>query len=40
MHEVAQAVKRANLKVDRVFAMHQAPMPWVEVAARVEKSQH
>jgi len=40
MHEVAQAVKRANLKVDRVFAMHQAPMPCVEVAARVEKSQH
>jgi len=28
MHEVAQAVKRANLQVDTVFALHQGPMPW------------
>jgi len=28
MYEVAQAVKRENLIVDTVFAMHQGPMPW------------
>lgn len=31
MHEVEHAVKRENLKVDTVFAMHQAPMPWAKV---------
>jgi hypothetical protein len=40
MHEVAQAVQRENLKVDRVFAMHQGPMPWDQVLALIEKSQH
>jgi hypothetical protein len=40
MHEVAQAVERANLKVDTVFAMHQGPMPWSQVIALIEKSQH
>ncbi|HEV8042335.1 MAG TPA: MBL fold metallo-hydrolase [Bryobacteraceae bacterium] len=40
MHEVAQAVKRANLNVDTVFAMHQGPMPWSQVLALIEKSQH
>ena len=40
MHEVVQAVKRANLRVDRVFAMHQGPMPWDQVLALIEKSQH
>jgi hypothetical protein len=40
MHEVAQAVKRENLKVDTVFAMHQAPMPWKQVVALVAKSEH
>ena len=40
MREVAQAVKRANLKVDTVFAMHQGPMPWGQVLSLVEKSQH
>ena len=39
MHEVAQAVKRANLAVDTVFAMHQGPMPWDQVLALIEKSQ-
>jgi len=39
MHEVMQAVQRANLKVDTVFAMHQGPMPWSQVVALVEKSQ-
>jgi len=39
MHEVAQAVKHGNLKVDKVFAMHQGPMPWDQVAALIEKSQ-
>jgi len=40
MFEVAQAVKRENLKVDTVFAMHQEPMPWDKVVALIEKSQH
>jgi hypothetical protein len=40
MHEVVQAVKRENLKVDTVFAMHQAPMPWNQVLGLVEKSEH
>jgi hypothetical protein len=40
MHEVAQAVKRANLNVDTVFAMHQGPMAWSQVLALIEKSQH
>jgi hypothetical protein len=40
MHEVVQAVKRENLKVDTVFAMHQAPVPWSQVIALVEKSEH
>ena len=39
MHEVMQAVQRANLQVDTVFAMHQGPMPWNQVVALVEKSQ-
>jgi hypothetical protein len=40
MHEVAQAVKRENLKVDTVFAMHQAPLPWNQVVALIEKWEH
>ena len=40
MREVAQAVKRANLKVDTVFAMHEGPMPWDQVLSMVDKSQH
>ena len=40
MYEVAQAVKRENLIVDTVFAMHQGPMPWEKVIALIEKSRH
>lgn len=40
MYEVAQAVKRENLIVDTVFAMHQGPMPWQKVLDLIEKSQH
>jgi hypothetical protein len=40
MYEVVQAVKRANLKVDTVFAMHQGPMLWDKVLELIEKSQH
>jgi hypothetical protein len=40
MHEVDQAVKRENLKVETVFAMHQGPMAWDKVVALLEKSQH
>jgi hypothetical protein len=40
MYEVAQAVKRENLIVDTVFAMHQGPMSWEKVLALIEKSLH
>jgi hypothetical protein len=40
MYEVAQAVKRENLIVDTVFAMHQGPLPWEKVMKLVEKSRH
>ena len=40
MHEVAQAVKRENLIVDTVFAMHQGAMPWEKVMTLIEKSRH
>jgi hypothetical protein len=40
MYEVAQAVKRENLIVDTVYAMHQGPMPWEKVMALLEKSGH
>lgn len=40
MHEVLQAVKRADLRVDTVFAMHQEPMRWDKVLALIEKSKH
>jgi hypothetical protein len=40
MYEVVQAVKRENLIVDTVFAMHQGPMPWDQVIALIEKSLH
>jgi hypothetical protein len=38
MYEVAQAVKRENLTVDTVFAMHQGPLPWAQVMALIDKS--
>ena len=40
MNEVVQAVKRENLQVDRVFAMHQGPTAWSQVLGLLEKSQH
>lgn len=40
MQEVMRAVQRAKLNVETVFAMHQAPMPWAQVVALVEKAQH
>ena len=40
MYEVAQAVKRENLIVDTVFAMHQGPIPWEKVLGLIEKSRH
>ncbi len=40
MYEVAQAVKRENLTVNTVFAMHQGPLPWEQVVALIEKSRH
>ncbi len=39
MYEVVQAVKRENLQVETVFAMHQDPTPWNQVTALVEKAQ-
>jgi hypothetical protein len=38
MYEVAQAVKRENLTVDTLFAMHQGPLPWAQVVALIDKS--
>jgi hypothetical protein len=38
MNEVAQAVKRENLSVDRVYAMHEGPVEWDKVAALIEKA--
>jgi hypothetical protein len=38
MFEVKQAVERAKLKVDTVFAMHQTPVPWEKVVGLIEKA--
>jgi hypothetical protein len=38
MREVMDAVKREHLSVTTVFAMHQEPVPWAQVAALVEKA--
>lgn len=35
MHEVMQAVQREHLRVDTVYAMHQGPVPWSQVAGLV-----
>ena len=40
MNEVAQAVKRENLTVDKVFAMHQGPVEWSHVMELLERSLH
>jgi hypothetical protein len=40
MNEVAQAVKREKLTVDKVFAMHQGPVEWNAVMALIQKAQH
>jgi hypothetical protein len=40
MDEVAQAVKREGLSVDKVFAMHQGPVAWDQVVALIEESKH
>lgn len=40
MNEVVQAVNRADLKVETVFAMHQGLVQWDKVLALIEKSQH
>jgi hypothetical protein len=40
MSEVAQAVTRERLTVDKVYAMHQAPLAWAQVIALVEKVRH
>jgi hypothetical protein len=37
MREVMDAVKRENLPVTTVFAMHPEPVTWTQVAALVEK---
>ena len=38
MREVMDAVKRENLMVTTVFAMHQEPVPWTQVITLVEKA--
>jgi len=39
LREVAQAVRRANLAVDTIFAMHQGPVPWRQALDLIAKSQ-
>jgi hypothetical protein len=38
MREVIAAVKRENIPVTTVFAMHQGPVSWAQVTALVEKA--
>ena len=38
MREVMDAVKRENLQVTTVFAMHQGPVPWEKVTTLVERA--
>jgi hypothetical protein len=38
MNEVAQAVAREKLKVEKVFAMHQGPVEWDKIVALIEKA--
>jgi hypothetical protein len=38
MSEVAQAVAREKLTVEKVFAMHQGPVEWEKVVALIEKA--
>jgi hypothetical protein len=38
MREVIEAVKREKIAVTTVFAMHQEPVPWVQVTASVENA--
>jgi hypothetical protein len=38
MREVMDAVKRENLAVITVFAMHQEPVPWTQVTTLVERA--
>ena len=38
MREVMDAVKRGNLAVTTVFAMHQEPVPWAQATALVERA--
>lgn len=37
MREVVEAVQREGLQVTTVFAMHQAPMPWSNVVALLQR---
>ena len=38
LREVRQAVEREHLRVDTVFAMHQAPTPWKDAVALLQKA--
>ena len=40
MNEVAQAVKRENLSVEKVYAMHQGLVDWSHVIELIAKAQH
>ena len=39
VHEVAAAVRRENLQVETVFAMHQGPIPWTQVTGLLAKAE-
>ncbi|MGA9669715.1 MAG: hypothetical protein WBQ94_10920, partial [Terracidiphilus sp.] len=40
MSEVAQAVTREKLTVEKVYAMHQGLVAWDQVMALIEKARH
>ena len=40
MNEVVHAVAREKLTVDKVYAMHQEPVPWDKVIALLDKARH
>ena len=37
-HEVVEAVEQEHLVVDTVYAMHQAPVPWIEAVGMLRKT--
>lgn len=40
MNEVAQAVQREGLSVDKVYAMHEGPVEWSRIVTLIQKAHH